>query len=224
MTLVLELLLVVVMLTNLALVGAGRIDTCIRLVAAQGAMLGLLPILLLLGEAGHVAGATAGDWTRVIVLTLMSLVIKGVVFPVLLFQSLKAADIRQEIDPMIGYGMSLLVAVGLLGISFWVGSQMQLPHPPPSRLALPAALSTLMIGLQLIVSRRRAILQTVGYLVMENGIFIFGVTMASEQPFLVEMGVLLDVFVAVFVMGITMFHISREFDHQDADQLSELKD
>ena len=66
--------------------------------------------------------------------------------------------------------------------------------------------------------------QTLGYLAMENGIYAFGLAFAVEEPLLVEMGVLLDVFVGVFVMGIAIHHISREFDHIDTDRLSELKD
>ena len=59
---------------------------------------------------------------------------------------------------------------------------------------------------------------------MENGIYTFGVGLVSEGSLLVELGVLLDIFVAVFVMGIIIFHISREFDHLDTDRLSSLKD
>jgi len=62
-----------------------------------------------------------------------------------------------------------------------------------------------------------------GYLVLENGIFAFGVALVEEQPFLVEIGILLDVFAAVFIMGIAIFHINREFDHIDTDKLSNLR-
>ena len=86
------------------------------------------------------------------------------------------------------------------------------------------ALVTMLIGLFLIVARKTALMQVVGYLVLENGVYIFGVTLVHDEPFLVEMGILLDVFVAVFVMGIAIFHINREFDHIDADQLTLLKD
>jgi hydrogenase-4 component E len=75
-----------------------------------------------------------------------------------------------------------------------------------------------------IVSRKKALSQVMGYLVLENGIYLFGITLGREAPLLVEMGVSLDVFVAVFVMGIIIFHISREFDHIDVDQLASLKD
>ncbi|MBU0600098.1 hypothetical protein KJ997_04910 [bacterium] len=73
-------------------------------------------------------------------------------------------------------------------------------------------------------TRRKAINQVLGYLVLENGIFCFGTSLTQHQPLLVEMGVLLDVFVAVFVMGITMFRISEEFDHINTQYLSSLRD
>ena len=69
-----------------------------------------------------------------------------------------------------------------------------------------------------------ALSQVLGYLAMENGIYAFGMAFAIQEPLMVEMGVLLDVFVAVFVMGIAIHHISREFDHIDTDKLSALKD
>ena len=86
------------------------------------------------------------------------------------------------------------------------------------------ALFTIATGLAIIVSRRKAVTQVVGYLAMENGIYVFGAAFAIREPLLVEMGVLLDVFVAVFVMGIMIHHIGREFDHIDTDRLSVLKD
>ena len=82
----------------------------------------------------------------------------------------------------------------------------------------------MLTGLFLIVARRQALMQVVGYLALENGIFAFGAVVMKEAPLLVEMGILLDIFVAVFVMGIMVFHISREFDHTDTERLSELKD
>jgi hydrogenase-4 component E len=67
-------------------------------------------------------------------------------------------------------------------------------------------------------------MQVLGYLVMENGIYTFGMAMSESQPLMVELGILLDVFMAVFVMGITIYHINREFDHIDTDRMSALKD
>ena len=91
-------------------------------------------------------------------------------------------------------------------------------------MVLPLAMFNIMIGLFAIVSRRKALTQVLGYLVMENGIYAFGLAFALNEPLLVGLGILLDAFMAVFVMGITIFHISREFDHMDTDRLSALRD
>ena len=93
-----------------------------------------------------------------------------------------------------------------------------------SSVLVAVALFSILVGLFLIVARKKAISQVLGFLVMENGIYTFGVALVRESPLLVELGVMLDVFVAVFVMGIAMFHISREFDHIDTHELTTLKD
>ena len=209
-----DLNLVLVMLANLALLGSSRLAACIQLSAAQGVLLSLLPLQV----------AQHGLDARLMVFAFTILVLKGFVFPALLMRTLRTADVRHEIVPVVGYVASLVFGVLVLCFSFWISSRLILPQPAPSPLVLPLALSTILIGLFLIISRRTALMQVVGYLVLENGIYIFGVALAQEEPFLVEMGVLLDVFVAVFVMGIAIFHISREFDHIDVDQLTSLKD
>jgi hydrogenase-4 component E len=212
-----ELILAFVLLTNLAILGSSRLASTIQLSALQGMALGTLPLIV-----GNYHGFGV---FRVLLLAAVIFVMKGLVFPRLLLRALRTAEVRHEVEPMVGFAASILVGITLLVASFWMASRFRLPHPelaPP--LVLPVALSTILIGLFLIVSRRTALNQVVGYLVMENGIFIFGVALAQEEPFIVEMGVLLDVFVAVFVMGIAIFHISREFDHIDVDQLTSLKD
>ena len=131
---------------------------------------------------------------------------------------------RREVEPFVGNVTSLLVGIVALGASFWIGQRLPLPSPMTSALLVPVALSSILIGLFLIVSRKKAVNQVLGFLVLENGIFTFGVGLVRELSLLVELGVLLDVFVAVFVMGIMIFHISREFDHLDTDRLSTLRD
>jgi hydrogenase-4 component E len=209
-----DLLLILLTLTNLTLVAMSRVTGCIRVVALQGLVLGLLT-LCARGEIGwHVLLLVAG-----------SVALKTVVFPLLLDRAMRDTRTRVEIEPFVGYGVSILVVALTLPVSFWLGSRLSLPVPAAaSSLIVPLAFHVILCGLFLIVSRRTAITQVLGYLVLENGIYAFGVCLVRESTLLVEMGVLLDVFVAVFVMGITIFHISHEFDHIDADRLSSLKD
>ena len=214
MTSLTDLILVVVVLTNFALLGMSRLSMNVRICAFQGTALGLLPLTV--GEHGITF--------RAVIFTILILGLKGYLFPKLLMRSIRTANARSEDVPIVGYAASVILGILILWLSFWLASGFPLIRPAVSRLVLPLALSTILIGLFLIMSRRTAVMQVVGYLVLENGIFIFGVALAQEEPFLVELGVLLDVFVAVFVMGIAIFHISREFDHIDVDQLSSLRD
>jgi len=109
-------------------------------------------------------------------------------------------------------------------VAIHLSSHLPMPAVGAAQFLIPVALFTMMVGLFLIASRVKAVTQVLGYLATENGIYAFGLAFAVEEPLLVEMGILLDVFVAVFVMGITIHHISREFDHIDTDRLSALKD
>ncbi len=85
-------------------------------------------------------------------------------------------------------------------------------------------MATVWTGFLMLTTRQKAIMQVLGYLVLENGIFLFGLLLLDAIPFLVEVGVLLDLFTAVFVMGIIIYHISREFASTSTEHLSELKD
>jgi hydrogenase-4 component E len=88
----------------------------------------------------------------------------------------------------------------------------------------PASLSTVLVGFLIMATRVKAITQVIGFLVLENGIFIFGLLLLDAMPFRVEAGVLLDLFVAIFVMGIIIHRIGREFASVDTQELSMLKD
>lgn len=209
-----ETLLIALVLTNLVLLGASRLHNAIRIVALQGIGLGVLPIL------AHHGGML---WAAVL-LGAGSALIKGLLFPAMLRRALRETHSHREMEPFIGFNLSLLCGVGALALSFWLGARLPLPWPPVADLLVPAGLFTVWTGLFMIVARRKAITQVLGYLVLENGIFAFGAALATGMPFLVEMGELLDIFAAVFVMGIAIFHINREFDHIDTDRMTALRD
>jgi hydrogenase-4 component E len=182
--------------------------------ALQGLLLGLIPLW----------GGTHGLGIRGVALAILSIVIKAIVLPRFLMRALRQANVWREDNPFVGSTASMLVGIVCLGASFWLASR--LPFLGRTQPLMPVAVSffSIFVGFFVIISRRKALTQVLGYLVMENGIYIFGVALAIDAPLLVELGVLLDVFVAVFVMGIMIFHISRSFDHIDTDQLSQLSE
>ncbi|MEN6408026.1 MAG: NADH-quinone oxidoreductase subunit K [Thermoguttaceae bacterium] len=214
MNLWLELILVSLILANLHLLGSSRINACIRTVALQAVLLSVVSLLV----QPHPIGL------RLPLLAAASMAIKAGLLPWLLRRAVREAGVQTEVEPIVGFTTSLLLGLGLLGVALHVADRLPMADADGARFLVATALFTVLIGLLLIVGRRKAVMQTVGYLAMENGIYAFGLAFAVQEPLLVEMGVLLDVFVAVFVMGIAIHHISREFDHIDTDRLSALKD
>lgn len=208
-----EFILVAMFLINFIVLATDRMQTAIRVVALQGALLGLAPVLM----HGTSLWVSLG-------VTLPALTLKGIVIPMMLRRAIWKSEIKPQIEPLYGFAPSLVL--GALGTALAVWSSEHLPLLPEhaGSLAVPASLSTLFVGFLFLTTRLKAITQVLGYLMLENGIFIFGLVLVEAVPFLIEIGMLLDLFVAIFVMGIIINHINREFSTIDTQQLSTLRE
>ena len=211
-------LLAAMIVAGLYMVATSRLAACVRASAVQGIILGALPVALWWAQTVRPLSL------HVIVLALGALGIKGIAIPRLLLRAIREAGVRREVEPMTSLHASILGAAVLVGVAFWIASEMDLPFPVGSRLLVPAAMANVLLGFLLLVARRQAITQVVGYLVLENGVFVFGLGLAAAQPILVEVSVLLDLLVGVFVMGIAILHISETFDHMDTTTLASLRE
>jgi hydrogenase-4 component E len=201
------------LLSCFALLGTSRIGACIRWLSFQGILFGLVPLIV------HQDGLTI----REVVLAAGNVFLKGIIFPLLLLRLRARAGYSREVQPFVSFIMSLLFGVLALALSAWLTTQMQPALQQAPFVLLDSSIFLIFVGLFLIISRRNALMQVIGYLVLENGIFVFGVITVVGTPMLVELGVLLDAFVAVFVMGIAIFHINREFGSMDVDRLTALR-
>jgi hydrogenase-4 component E len=210
----LDAILVLLVLTSFWLLGSSRLQTCIQAVAFQGLLLGLIPLFTKWPDIG----------VRLALVAAASTAIKAVVLPALLRHAIREANVRNEVEPLVGFTTSMLLGIGLWGLAMHLAGRLPPMLPSDPTLLVPTAIFTVMCGMLLLVSRNTAIMQVIGYLALENGIYAFGWAYAVEDPLVVEMGVLLDVFVAVFVMGITIYHLNREFDSIETDELAALKD
>jgi hydrogenase-4 component E len=187
----------------------------IRLMAAQGVLLALLPLLMPLSR----------DFTHALLFCLAVLAIKGLCFPWLLGRILRRVIREPQIPPLIGYNLSILTGILALVFSLWLEARLSVAPGFLPFLLFPAAFSTVFTGFVLIVGRMRAITQVIGYLVVENGIFLLGLPLMFEAGGLwFEMVILLDVLVAVFVMGIAIHHISDAFESIAVGRFCVLKD
>lgn len=209
----LELLIGLAMGLNLLELASSRLPTLISAVAVQGMTLGLMPLLL---ESRH-------DW-RLGLVALATVAGKGVLIPTLLRRAMRAARIDREVEPFIGFVPSLLLGAG--GTIGAVALARSLPLQPEhsSSLLVAGALASMLTGFVLLIGRAKAIAQVCGYLILENGIYLFGLLLIHSTPLLVEAGILLDVTVGVFIIGIIVDRIQRAFDSLDTRKLTALRE
>jgi hydrogenase-4 component E len=212
----LDLVFILVVVIDLFLLASSRLGASIRTVAIQGALLSAPPLLLAAGPEHHLGHS--------LLLAGGALAVKGIVIPWLMFRAIREASIRREMEPIVGFVPSMVLGVVGVALAFAFSARLPLPSGEAHGFLVPTALSTVWAGLLLVVTRKKAVSQVLGFLVLENGIFVFGLLLSGFMPFMVEAGVLLDLFAAVFVMGIVMFHINREFSSLDTENLSALKD
>ncbi len=210
-----DMVFILVVVIDLFLLASSRLNAAIRAVAVQGALLSILPLLM--STAEHQLGHT-------LALALGALAVKVVAIPWLMFRAIREAAIRREMEPIIGFVPSMVLGGVGVALAFAFSRGLPLPIAEQHAFIVPTALSTVWTGLLLVVARKKAVTQVLGFLVLENGVFVFGMLLTGIMPTMVEAGVLLDLFAAVFVMGIVMFHINREFSSLDTAKLSSLKD
>lgn len=210
---VLDTLLVLVVLLDFFVLASSRVRAVIQATAMQGVLLAVTPLLVHSAPSLHVVAIAAG-----------TLLVKGFVIPLLLLRAIRDVTIRREIEPLIGFTTSLLL--GAVGTALAVVFSRHLPLIPmhADSQIVPASFATVFTGFLILTTRQKAVVQVVGYMILENGIFVFGLLLVEALPLLVELGVLLDLVVGVFVMGIILHRIQRTFSTISTARLTELRE
>jgi hydrogenase-4 component E len=209
--------MVVILLSVLLSLASNRLVTLVKIMAVQGVMVTLIPLLL---EHHSSMGSGGLIFFQVMIL------IKGVLIPGLLYFALKRISIKREIEPIIGYHASLFAGLIIILLSVFITDKLHLTMPSGHELLLTTAITTMSAGFFLMMGRRKAITQVIGYLMLENGIYLIGtaLTKHTHTIYVVEFGVLLDLLVGVMIMGIILHNINHAFDDIDTDLLNRLKD
>jgi len=205
-------LLVFVLLINILVLGTHRTSVAIRAIAAQGIVLGLMPLLTHPFSANTLA------------ITIIVLLAKGFCIPYLLLNALRKIEFGEDLHPFFGYSGNILAGAVATVVAFICAAKLPLAPQHQDLLIIPASLATVLTGFIAIASRRKAINQVVGYLMLENGIFIFGLLLSEAMPAMVEAGALLDLIAGIFVMGIIINQISREFSSIDTGRMTALRE
>jgi hydrogenase-4 component E len=209
----LNLLVGLAMGLNLLALGSSRLPALIWTAAVQGMVLGIMPLVM----ESHF------EW-QVGLVALVTVAGKGFLIPHLLRRAMRTAHIDREVEPFIGFVPSLLLGAG--GTIAAVALARTLPLLPQhaGSLLVPGAGASVLTGFILLIGRAKAISQVCGYLILENGIYLFGLLLLGSTPLLVEAGILLDLTVGVFVIGIIVDRIQRAFDSLDTRKLTVLRE
>lgn len=218
--------LVIAILINFYVLTITNLKQVIYAVAFQGALLGVLYPVAHAGFSSDGAAKTMDLFTviRLIGLAAIIVLVKGWIIPRFLLRAVRVADVRSKVTSTVGIIPPLLIGAVGTGLAITFARTLPLAPQHISHLPIPAALATVFCGFLMLSTRREALGQVLGYIVLENGIFIFGLLLIEAVPIMVELGIVLDLFVGVFVMGIIFNHVSRVFPEASVEHLSSLKE
>ncbi len=209
----LDILALLLLVTGLGLVLVRRLDNAIWLLAGQG---------VLLASAAAVVACTLGS-AHAFVAVAITVVVKVIVVPWIMLAALREVRVRREIEVVVSSRLSLLLAIGLVLVAYYVVGPISVAGEFLTRNALPAAVSMLLLGLLTMLIRKKALSQVVGIVAMENGLYLMAVVATNGLPLAVELGVAIDLVVAVLVMGFVVRQIHRTFDTINTDRLQMLR-
>jgi hydrogenase-4 component E len=200
-------------LTLLYLVITSRLKTYVAILRTQGV---LLSAIMIFPFMRHLS-------VHILIIPLMSLIVKAIIIPRFINKIIIDLDVKRIVEPSIQPFNFLLLSVASMSTIF-VAAHVLSGYTPIEPIPFASAFSAIVTGIFLIIFRKKLIVHVVGFLILENGIFLFGTSVAAEMPTIVELGAMLDVFVVVFLMGIAINKISSTFAKQDVTVLGKLKD
>lgn len=201
-------------LTMLYMASTSRIKAYIKMLSFQGILLFLICYF----------GVEKNNLVTLIFLSFETLIVKAIVIPVFLRKILQKNRLYRDSEPHIPQFYSLVVASTILFTGFLISNidypALYLINP----MYFGVSISVIIISLFLITVRHKVLTNVIGFITMENGIFLLSLSVAKEMPIVVNLGVLLDVFIAIFILGLLINRINEKFEDLSVCRLSDLKD
>ncbi|HEY3370023.1 MAG TPA: hypothetical protein VGK10_04190 [Prolixibacteraceae bacterium] len=207
-----NVLLIVFIITLLYVSIANRIITYVKVLSLQGFILFGVTFMQL----------QEINTLNLVLILLETIVFKAIAVPLFLDYLIKRNNITREAEPYIPNFLSLVITTIIIIVTILLANSVKDDHL--DKIFFIVALSTLFTGLYFIATRKKIITHVMGYLIIENGVFVLSLAVGNEMPMLVNLGVMLDIFASVLILGIFLNKIGDIFNDVDVDQLSNLKD
>lgn len=208
----LHVLLITFLITLFYMSIANRLFTYVNVLVFQGVLLFAVAFIQLVEI----------DPLNLTLILLETIVFKAIAVPVFIRYVLKRNQITREAEPFLPNFVSLIIVTLIVVVTVLIANSVK--DERLDKMFFVVALSTLFTGLYLIVSRRKIITHVMGYLVVENGVFVMSLAVGTEMPMLVNLGIMLDIFASVLILGIFLNKIGDVFKDVDVNQLTNLRD
>jgi hydrogenase-4 component E len=203
-----------ILLTAFGMLVQRRMNGLIHLFAWQGLFLSVSTAIV-----GYVA-----DQHHLYISSLLTLSLKVILLPYILHILVRRLKIHREVETIVNVPLTMLIGIALVIFSYHLTAPVRNLSTLVTRSILAIALATVMIGLLMMITRRHAVTQIIGFLALENGLFFAATSATYGMPLVVELGVALDILIAAFIFGIFFFHIHTTFDSLDVEQMARLKE
>jgi len=207
-----EVLLITFIISLLLMSTANRISTYLNILVFQGFILFGIT-LFSLSEMNTV---------NLILILMETIIFKAIAVPVFLRTIIRRNHINREAEPSVSNFVSLIIITFIIVVSMMLSTQIK--NPSLNKTVFVVSLSNIFTGLYFIVSRKKIITHVIGYLIIENGVFILSLAVGNEMPMMVNLGIMLDIFASVLILGIFFNKIGDVLNDPDVSQLQNLKD
>jgi len=207
-------LAVVIFLTTFIIVAHTRLYPWVSTYAIQSLALGLL--------ATAVAYFT--DSFHIYIVAALAIIIKSVIIPRFLRYTMDRIRVDKEVEMLVNVPASLLISGGLAILSYYITEPIIVQGNVITKNCLAISIAVVLIGFFIMITRRKAITQNMGLMVMENGLFLAAIATSYGMPLIVEIGIFFDILVGVLIMGVFAFQINRTFETVDTGILRRLRD
>jgi hydrogenase-4 component E len=202
------------LLASFSLLAQTRLTSAIHAFAWQGAMVALVTVLV----------AAVSDIHHLYLSALLTFSLKSLLIPWMLHRMVRRLDMEREAEAIAHPALMVLAGAGLVIFSYWVVLPIARLELASIRNIIAVSLSVVLLGLWMMAARRQAVAQVLGFMSMENGLFLAAVASTRGMPLVVELGVAFDVLVAAVLFGVFFFHISESIESLDVDQLNRLSE
>jgi hydrogenase-4 component E len=210
----LNALAALLLLLSFSMLSRRRVVSMVNLLALQGVLLGIATLLL----------AWRTGKNHLYVSALLTLSLKGAFMPWLLHRLIKRLGVYWDSEPLLNIAATMLVGLLIVVFSFGLAQPIAALASTATRSAIGIAVAVVLLAFLTMITRRKAMSQVVGFLSMENGLFFGAMSATYGMPMIIELGVALDVLVAMLVLGVFFFQIREQFDSLDLHHLETLKE